>query len=125
MRQRRRVSPRASSCETCSTTHLNLAMHAIALITLLCTALLAAPVRADTLGGITSIDAGYGHTCALDSSGNVICWGRNHEGQLGDGTQVERRTAGSPVVVGRRVQAIALGAYHTCALTIIATVRCW
>ena len=100
-------------------------MHAIALITLLYTALLAAPVRAEALGGISSIDAGYGHTCALDSPGNVICWGRNHEGQLGDGTQVERRTAGSPVVVGSKVQAIALGAYHTCALTITATVRCW
>jgi alpha-tubulin suppressor-like RCC1 family protein len=39
----------------------------------------------------TAIDiaAGSEHACALLSSGEVWCWGRNHFGQLGDGTLMD------------------------------------
>lgn len=39
-----------------------------------------------------SIAAGFLHTCALNGDGGVECWGRNSEGQLGDGTDTERHT---------------------------------
>ena len=45
-----------------------------------------------TVQGLTatveSITAGNGgwHTCAALTDGNVTCWGRNHMGQLGDGS---------------------------------------
>ena len=45
-----------------------------------------------TVQGLTatveSITAGNGgwHTCAALTDGTMSCWGRNHEGQLGDGT---------------------------------------
>ena len=46
------------------------------------------------LGGIASISAGTGHTCALMTDGTARCWGTNSDrdraggGQLGDGTRV-------------------------------------
>ena len=37
------------------------------------------------------------HTCAIRNPGTLWCWGRNSEGQVGDGTMVARPT---PVQVG-------------------------
>ncbi|MDT7512913.1 InlB B-repeat-containing protein [Bifidobacterium sp. H1HS10N] len=36
------------------------------------------------------VSAGYAHSLALGSDGNVYAWGRNGNGQLGDGTSTER-----------------------------------
>ena len=33
------------------------------------------------------------HTCALLVDGSVRCWGANMQGQLGDDTTTDRRTA--------------------------------
>jgi len=43
-------------------------------------------------GGLTfvSISAGSQHTCGLTSSGALFCWGRNEDGELGDGTGTNR-----------------------------------
>ena len=40
--------------------------------------------------------AGQDHNCGLQASGQAYCWGRNVEGQLGDGT-TEMRTEPTPV----------------------------
>jgi alpha-tubulin suppressor-like RCC1 family protein len=40
------------------------------------------------------ISTGYMHTCALDTSGSIWCWGRNLYGELGIGPQFD--TAGAP-----------------------------
>lgn len=37
------------------------------------------------------VTTGEGHTCALIATGEVRCWGKNHEGQLGDGTNLDTR----------------------------------
>src|SRR5262249_19331821 len=43
-----------------------------------------------------SLAVGFQHACALIRGGEVYCWGENHDGQLGDGTRVDRA---SPVRV--------------------------
>src|SRR3989442_1530306 len=82
------------------------------------------PVR---VGGITSpsaIAAGGYHTCALLGDGTVWCWGRNGQGQLGDGTITN---SSSPVRAGAITGAVAvIGAFsHTCAVLSDGTVQCW
>ena len=45
------------------------------------------------LTNVTMVAAGYGHSLALKGDGTVWAWGRNVEGQLGDGTNVQRKRA--------------------------------
>jgi alpha-tubulin suppressor-like RCC1 family protein len=42
------------------------------------------------LGPVTDVTAGGLHTCALDERGRLLCFGRNGDGQLGDGTRADR-----------------------------------
>ena len=68
--------------------------------------------------------AGTAHACARFRSGNVRCWGKNDEGQLGDSTLVERV---APVDVALPGPAKELSAYgdQTCAILANAHVDCW
>jgi alpha-tubulin suppressor-like RCC1 family protein len=38
------------------------------------------------LTGVDRLFAGYSHVCARKATGEVLCWGRNNDGELGDGT---------------------------------------
>jgi alpha-tubulin suppressor-like RCC1 family protein len=40
------------------------------------------------LTGIVELGGGYGHVCGRDTVGDVWCWGRNGQGQLGNGTNL-------------------------------------
>lgn len=84
-------------------------------------------VNVEGLGsGVQAISAGGLHTCALTSAGEVRCWGRNHSGQLGDGTTTDRPTPMAVAGLGTGVQQIHAGRHHACALTEAgAAVKCW
>jgi len=75
---------------------------------------------------ITSIAAGGGHTCALLENGSAYCWGRNNDGQLGDGTQENKD---KPTLVqapeGVSFVSIVAGGYHTCGATTKGDIYCW
>ncbi len=75
--------------------------------------------------GVAALTAGYYHTCALTSSGAVLCWGANFNGRLGDGTTTNRLTPVAVSGLTSGVVAIAAGAHHTCAVTDGGAVVCW
>jgi len=82
------------------------------------------PLKVRGLTNVIASAAGGLHTVALKSDGTVWAWGRNREGQLGDGTTTDRT---SPVqVVGLSgVTAISAGVAHNIALKSDGTVWAW
>jgi alpha-tubulin suppressor-like RCC1 family protein len=75
--------------------------------------------------GVASISGTHKHTCALTSAGGVQCWGRNWHGELGDGTTDYRVTPVTPQGLESGVAAVAAGGFHTCALMLDGSIRCW
>ncbi|HKP55737.1 MAG TPA: hypothetical protein VJV78_03390 [Polyangiales bacterium] len=76
------------------------------------------------LSDVASISSGFEHTCAVTKSGKVQCWGRNADGQLGNGNTVF--TTQPTVVAGLdRVVEVACGRSHSCARTSAGSVYCW
>ena len=53
-----------------------------------------------------------------------MCWGRNEEGQLGDGTTTNRLSAVAVVGVSDAT-AVSSGTFHTCARRSGGTLSCW
>ncbi|MGB0787459.1 MAG: putative Ig domain-containing protein, partial [Candidatus Poseidoniaceae archaeon] len=92
------------------------------------------PLEADAVG----IATGEWNTCAIGSDGLVYCWGRNGNGQIGNG-QTSTNTCGNtghkckdvPTATslignsGDDVVSIAFGHQHACALLDTGDVECW
>ena len=85
---------------------------------------LAAPTP-PTTPGFAQLAAGARHTCAVNASGGVVCWGSNDAGQLGDGTTTNCNAPVPVVGLESGAAALAAGGWHTCALTDAGGVLCW
>ena len=98
-----------------------------------------APVRVRGLGGapmtgIAEIVAGAGHSCArMTDGGTVWCWGKNDDGQTGNGTFTTNCGKNCPavqVLTGKGsgpltgATKLAAGFNHTCALK-DGALQCW
>lgn len=72
----------------------------------------------------TDVLVGSAHTCAMNASNQLFCWGYNNYGQLGEGTTTERHT---PVQnsMGAVVKAVASPSAHNCAFKSDRSVWCW
>ena len=70
------------------------------------------------------LSSGDFHTCALMGDATVRCWGRNTEGQLGDGT-TENRSKPVSVKGIAGAKHLAMAAHSTCALLSDGTISCW
>ena len=76
------------------------------------------------LSGVTSVAAGAFHTCAAKADETATCWGRNSDGQLGNGTFT---ASNSPVSVTglTGVSSVGAGSWHSCAVTASGATSCW
>lgn len=82
------------------------------------------PTRVLKISTATQIDAGYAHSCALLANGNVQCWGRNMQNQLGANELAASAT--EPVTVAGISGAtdISIGT-SPCAVHDVTVVSCW
>ncbi len=71
------------------------------------------------------LSLGIGHSCARTATNDVLCWGENEVGQLGDGTIAARPKPGPVLGLGGDVAQIALGGHHSCALLADGGAQCW
>ncbi|KAJ1472088.1 regulator of chromosome condensation 1/beta-lactamase-inhibitor protein II, partial [Baffinella frigidus] len=83
-----------------------------------------------------SVSAGYYFTCAVLDDATVKCWGKNDNGQLGQGDTKKRGNGGEGSEMGNELAAVDLGNGRTavsvstgrdyaCAVLDDATVKCW
>lgn len=77
------------------------------------------------LDDIILVSAGGDHTCALDNGGAVLCWGDNHEGQLGDDSTTDRVNPVAVNGLSSGVVDISGGQEHTCAVLANGEAKCW
>ena len=82
------------------------------------------PVNVNGVSDAVAIEAGFSHACATRSSGQVVCWGANANGQLGDGTT---NASATPVEVSGlgNATAISAGGSHSCAVRNSGQAVCW
>ncbi len=85
------------------------------------------PAAIPQLSDIVQVAAGEAHACAVNKTGQVLCWGLNDYGQLGRGT-----TGGNsnlpfavPLGTGKLATQVAASNAHTCAITTDGLVFCW
>ncbi len=93
------------------------------------------PVAVAGAPAFAAISAGATHACAIDTEGQVFCWGDNHFGQLGvpDTGEVcgrgdsARKCSRTPVHVEMESAAVSIGAgeHITCAADAEGAAWCW
>jgi alpha-tubulin suppressor-like RCC1 family protein len=71
------------------------------------------------------VSPGGAHTCGATTDHKAYCWGQNEHFELGDGTQIRRVTPTAVIANGLSFDALAVGEFHSCALTTDDRAYCW
>ena len=84
------------------------------------------PAEVPGLTNASGLAAGFRHSCAVIASSGIKCWGRNDDGELGDGGDCVSPCLSPVNVLGLMGSAVAVtaGEGHTCAL-VEGGIRCW
>jgi hypothetical protein len=77
------------------------------------------------LTGITTVQSGTKHACALDDRGRVWCWGDNELGQLGTGYGPSSSWMALEVPGIGRTKSLAVDFSYTCAAAVEGALHCW
>ncbi len=73
----------------------------------------------------TSVALGDGHTCGIKSDSTLWCWGKNTNGQVGDGTTVDKNTP-TEVSGGGAWTSVAVSPYYSvCGIKSDSSLWCW
>jgi len=76
------------------------------------------------------LSAGLAHACGVTSGGQILCWGNQEFGRLGNGSVATGSALPAALVPGAQIPAgawiqVAAGAQHACGLTAAGEVWCW
>lgn len=74
--------------------------------------------------GVLSIVGGGEHSCAILADQRLQCWGKNDQGQLGDGSKANRSVP-TDLFGTLKARAASGRLTHTCALLLDGTPACW
>jgi hypothetical protein len=89
------------------------------------------PLQVGSSSGLSAamqVDAGYQHTCAIDSAGKAFCWGNGDRGELGIGAIGAGLSSWAfeplPVIGGLTFTGVSAGTQSTCGTT-SSGISCW
>ena len=78
---------------------------------------------------VKMLSVGGTHSCALDETGHVFCWGNNEDGQLGNAQNINSSVPVeidmSGILKDKTVVSVKCGSSHTCALDSEGQAYCW
>lgn len=77
------------------------------------------PVRINNNKFFNGVAVGNQHVISFtsDPSNNMLAWGQNSSGQVGDGSTLTRTTPVVPTLTGKKVVNVAAGAFHSMCIT--------
>ena len=73
---------------------------------------------------INEVSVGEGHSCAVTSDNTLSCWGWNEDGQVGNGTTIDRV---SPQGIAGEIvwSSVSAGRQHSCGISASLSLYCW
>nr|MCA8838198.1 hypothetical protein [Pseudomonadota bacterium] len=84
------------------------------------------PTKVGIIPNWAQVSAGSEHTCAINASGALYCWGGGFNGRLGIAlSDTDDRTIPTKVGTATNWSQISVGLFHTCAINASGALYCW